>query len=64
MRQDTGRRVTILDRNSYTEECLDVLNTKQFHKPQKDPSKNLEREMQRTLRKMEIHFDEKEYEKL
>ena len=42
LRQDKRRGVTILDHKIYIEECLDVFNTKQFHKLQKDPTKTLD----------------------
>ena len=64
MRQDKGHEVIIFDRKNYIEKCLDVLNIKQFHKLEKDPIKTLERKMQRTLRKIKCHLDEKEYKKL
>ena len=64
MRQGKGRGVTILDRKNYIEKCLNILHTKQFHKLSKDPTKTLERKMQRVLRKIECHLEEKEYKKL
>ena len=64
MRQDKGRGVTILDRKNYIEKCLNMLNTKQFRKLSKDPTKTLERKIQRVLRKTECHLEEKEYKKL
>ena len=42
MRQDKGRGVTILDRKDYIEKCLNILDTTQFHKLSKDPTKTLE----------------------
>ena len=42
MRQDKGRGVTILDRKDYREKCLNILDTTQFHKLSKDPTKTLE----------------------
>ena len=51
MRQGKGREVTILDRKDYIEKCMSILDTKQFRKLSKDPTKTLERKMQRVLRK-------------
>ena len=51
MRQGKGRGVTILDRKDYIEKCMSILDTKQFRKLSKDPTKTLERKMQRVLRK-------------
>ena len=45
MRQDKGRGVTILDRKDYTEKCPNILDTKQFRKLSKEPTKTLERKM-------------------
>ena len=64
IRQDKGRGVTILDRKNYIEKCLNVLDAKQFRKLSKDPTKTLERKMQRVLRKIKCNLEEKEYEKL
>ena len=64
MRQDKGRGVTILDRKDYIEKCLNILDTQQFRKLSKDPTKTLERKMQRAVTKMKCHLEEKEYKKL
>ena len=52
MRQDKDREVTILDHKDYIEKCLNILDRKQFHKLSKDPTKTLERKIQRFLRKI------------
>lgn len=57
MRQDKGRAIIILDCKSYIEKCLDVLNTKQIHKIQYDPTNTLESKMQQILRKFKCHLD-------
>ena len=49
--QDKGRGVTILDRKDYIEKCVLILNTSQFRKLNTDPTKPLEKKVQRTLRK-------------
>ena len=63
MRQDKGRGVTIFDRKNYIEKCLNILDTKQFGKLSKDPTKTFQRKMQRVLRKIKCHLEEK-YKKL
>ena len=43
LRQDKGRRgIFVLDRKKYTEKSMDMLNTKQFCKLDKDPTKTIE----------------------
>ena len=64
MRQDRGRGVTILDRKDHIKKCLNMLDTKQFRKVSKDPTKTLERKMQQVLRKIKCLLEEKEYKKL
>ena len=64
VRQDKGLGVTILDRKDYIEKCLNILDTKQFRKLSKDPTKTLERNMQHVLTKIKCHLEEKEYKKL
>ena len=51
MRQDNGWGVTILDRKSYSQKCVSILNTSQFRKLDNDPSESLERKVQQTLQK-------------
>ena len=63
MRQDKGRGVTILDRKDYIETCLNILDTKQFHKLSKTQWRPWKR-MQRVLRKTKCHLEEREYKKL
>ena len=64
MRQDKGRGVTILVHKDYIEKCLNILDMKQFRKLSKDPTKTLERKMQRVPRKIKCHLEEKQYKKL
>ena len=64
MREDKGRGIAILDRKNYIEKCLNILDTKQLRKLSKDPTKTLERKIQRILRKIKCHLEEKEYKKL
>ena len=52
LRQDKGRGVVIMDKGKYTEKCMKILNTKQFCKLQKDPTKTIEMKIQRAVRKI------------
>ena len=49
--QGKGRDVAILNRKDYIEKCVLILNTSQFRKLNTDPTKPLEKKVQRTLRK-------------
>ena len=64
MKQDNSREVTILDHKDCIEKCLNILDTKCLHKLSKYPTKTFERKMQRILRKIKCHLEEKEYKKL
>ena len=59
--QDKGRGIVIIDRKKYTEKCMDMLNTKQFHKLDKDPTKIIETKVQRAVRKIKDHLSTSEY---
>ena len=52
LRQDKGRGVVDIDQKKYTEKCMDMLNTKEFHKLDKDPTKTFETKVQRAVRKI------------
>ena len=52
LRQDKGRGIVIMDKGKYTEKYMKILNTKQFRKLKKDPTKNVEMKIQRALRKI------------
>ena len=41
-----------MDKGKYTEKCMKILNTKQFCKLQKDPTKTIEMKIDRAVRKM------------
>ena len=56
--------VVILDKKGYIEKCINILDSKQFKKLKKDPTKTLENKMQRTLRKIKQHLDENEYKRM
>ena len=64
IKQDKGRGVVILDKKHYIEKCINILDSKQFKKPQKDPIKTFENKMQRTLRKIKQYLDENEYKRM
>ena len=52
IKQDKGHGVVILDKKHYIEKGIDILDSEQFKKLQKDPTKTLENKVQRTLRKI------------
>ena len=64
MKQDKGRRVVIMDKAKYQEKCLAPLNTNQFIKLNKDPSKQIETKIQRVLRKIKRNISLHEYSRL
>ena len=61
LRQDNGRGIVIIDKGKYTEKCMKILNTKQFFKLQKDPTKNIEMKIQKAVRKIKNKLSPKEY---
>ena len=56
LRQDKGRGIVIIDRNRYTNKCLNILNTEQFRKLGRDPTKLIEAKIQRAVRKIKSHL--------
>ena len=64
IKQDKGRGVVILDKKHSIEKCINILDSKQFKKLQKDPRKTLQNKMQRTLRKIKQYLDENEYKRM
>ena len=52
LRQDKGRGIVIIDRNRYTNKCLNILNTEQFRNLDEDPSKSIETKIQRDVGKI------------
>ena len=50
--QDKGRGIVIIDRNRYTNKCLNILNTEQFRKLDRDSTKPIEAKIQRAVRKI------------
>ena len=52
MKQDKGRGVVVMNRSNYTEKCLNILQNEQFIKLRHDPTKSIENQIQRELRKL------------
>ena len=48
IQQDKGRGKVVLDRKHYNEKCLSIVESKQFKKLKKDPTKTLESKIRRT----------------
>ena len=61
MKQDKGRGVVPMDRAVYLEKCWDILDTNQFTKLSRDPTKKTEGKIQRVLRKIKRSFSGQEY---
>ena len=64
LRQDKESGILVIDRTKYTEKCMDMLNTKQFRKLDKDPTKTIEVKIQRAVRKIKNHLSTSEYRTL
>ena len=64
LKADKGRGVVIMNRNKYTEKCLQILNTNQFVKLNSDPTKTTERKVHNVLRKIKSKFVPHEYKQL
>ena len=61
LRQEKGRGIVIIDRKRYTYKCLNILNTKQFQKLDRDPTKPREAKIQRAIRKIKSRRSNQEY---
>ena len=61
---DKSRGVVIMNRDKYTEKCLQMLNKNQFVKLNSDPTKTTERKVQNALRKIRSKFSPNEYKQL
>ena len=59
-----GRSVVILDRGKYTKRCLNILNTTQFQKQNKDPMKTMMRKVWSILQKIKSKLTINEYKQL
>ena len=64
LKQDKGRGVVILDKSTYVDKCLSLLNTDQFCKLDKDPTKTTESKVQRVLRSVKSQIGETEYKNI
>ena len=64
LKDDKGRGVVTLDRRKYTKKCLDILNTTQFQKLNKDRAKKMERKVQNILWKIKSKLTINEYKQL
>ena len=64
LKADKGRGVVILDRRKCSKKCSDILNTTQFQKLDKDPTKTMERKVQNILRKIKSKLTINEYKQL
>ena len=59
--QDKGRGIVTIDRNRYTNKYLNILNTEEFQKLVRDPTKPIETKIQRTVREIKSHLSNQEY---
>ena len=50
-----------MDRGKYTEKCMNLLNTEQFRKLDKDPTKTIENKIQRAVRKIKTDLSSQKY---
>ena len=64
LRQDKGRGTVIIDQKKYTKKCLNMLNTKQFRKLDKDATKTVETKVQIAAGKIKDHLSTCEYRAL
>ena len=56
LKQDKGRGVVVLDRNTYTEKYLNLPNTDNFIQLDDDPANAIDGEIQKTIRKIKRPF--------
>ena len=61
LHQDKGTGIVIIDRNRYTNKCLNILNTEQFRKLDRDPTKPIEAKIRSAVRKIKSHLSNQEY---
>ena len=64
LKQDKGRGVVVIDRKTYTEKCLNLLNTDSFIQLDHHPTKAIEGKIQRSIRKIKSNSTKQEYSKL
>ena len=63
-RQDKGGSTVVIDRKKHTQKYIDMLETKQFRKLHKDPTKTIETNVRRAPRKIKDHLAKSEYQTL
>ena len=59
--QDNDTGIVIIDRNRYTNKCLNILNTEQFRKLDRDPTKPIDAKIRSGVRKIKSHLSNQEY---
>ena len=64
LKQDKGRKALVIDRKTYTEKCLNLLNTDSFIQLDHDPTKRIERKIPRSIRKIRNILTKQEYSRL
>ena len=61
LHQVKGRGTVIMNRNKYTNKCLNIRNTEKIRKLDRDPTKPIEAKIQRAVRKIKSHLSNQEY---
>ena len=64
LKQDKGRGVVIMNRSTYMDKCLAILETNKFKELNKDPTSTLEGKIQRVVRKLKNKLPENIYKKV
>ena len=60
LKQDKGRGVAVIDRKTYTEKCLNLLNIDSFIHLDYDPTKAIEGKIQRSIWKIKNNLTKQE----
>ena len=63
-KQDKGKGVVVIDRKTYTEKCLNILNTDSFIQLDNDPAKAIEGKFQKSICKIRNNLTKQEYGRL
>ena len=61
LKQGKGREVVVIDRKTYTEKCLNLLNTDSFIQLDHDPTKVIQGKIQRSIREIRNNLTKQEY---
>ena len=64
LKQDKGRKALAIDRKTYTEKCLNLLNTDSFIQLDNGPTKAIEGKIQRFICKIRNNLTKQEYSRL